>query len=214
VADVDDSVPSLSVDSEIKELMGLFDVPAFARRGQDLEYALKRIHARCLQVREESLPVVRLRLRQWSRVATGPDDWSEVFTGPLDSLWGRAQSEPPVWSGRVAPARQKRSVARDLVASVLRFNGKWRQFLASLDLGPTNQAIDQYNQYYVLEKECVMGSARLASRHFKPVPPLSLEILLRDYPTLPVPELLPRQGSRSGFPSRLTILFFWIVMPL
>ncbi len=77
------------MDSEIKELMGLFDVPAFARRGQDLEYALKRIHARCLQVREESLPMVRLRLRQWSRVATGPDDWSEVFTGPLDSLWER-----------------------------------------------------------------------------------------------------------------------------
>ena len=28
VDDVEDSVPAMSVDSEIKELMGLFDVPA------------------------------------------------------------------------------------------------------------------------------------------------------------------------------------------
>src|SRR5208337_91747 len=168
VDEVEDSVPAMNVDSEIKELMGLFDVPAFARRGQDLEYSLKWIHARCLQEREESLEMVRLRLRQWSRVATGPG----------------------VWAGRVAPARQKRTVARDLVTSVQRFNVRWRQFLESLNLGPTNQVIDQYNKYYVFEKECVMGSARLASRHFTPVPQLSPEVLLRDYPMLPVPELL------------------------
>ena len=106
VDDVEDSVPAMSVDSEIKELMGLFDVPAFARRGQDLEYSLKWIHARCLLEREESLEMVRLRLRQWSRVATGPEDWSEVFAGPLDSLWQHVQSEPPAWARRVAPARQ------------------------------------------------------------------------------------------------------------
>jgi len=191
VDELEDSVPSVSVDSEIKELLGLFDVPAFARRGQDLEYALKRIHARCLEEREESLEMVRLRLRQWTRVATGPEDWRAVFAGPIDALWQRAQPEPSVWARRVAPARQKRTVARALVASVQRFNARWRQFLESLNLGPTNDVIDQYNKYYVFEKECVMGSARLASRHFTPVPPLSPEVLLRDYPLLPVPDLLP-----------------------
>jgi len=190
VDEVEDSVPSVSVECEIKELLGLFDVPAFARRGQDLEFSLKRIHARCAHEREEFLEMVLLRLRQWSRVATGPEDWSEVFAWPIDLLWQRAQSEQPVWAGRAAPARRKRAVARDLVASVQRFNARWRQFLESLNLGPTNQVIDQYNKYYVLEKECVMGSARLASRHFTPVPQLSPEVLLRDYPMLPVPELL------------------------
>src|SRR5271165_5235221 len=96
VDDVEDSLPTMSVDAEIKELMGLFDVPAFARRGQEMEYALKRIHGRCLQVREEALEMVRLRLRQWSRVATGPEDFSEAFAGPIDSLWQQVQSEPPV----------------------------------------------------------------------------------------------------------------------
>ncbi len=188
--DCEDSAQTVTVDSEIKELLGLFDVPAFARRGQDLEYALKRVHALCSEEREEALEMVRMRLRQWSRVATGPEDWSDVFAGPIDTLLRQTRIEPPVWAGRVVPTRRKRTVARDLAASVRRFNLKWRQFVEALNLGPTNQVIDQYNTYYVFEKECVMGSPRLASRHFTPVAQLSPEILLNDYPFLPVPELL------------------------
>ena len=62
-------------------------------------------------------------------------------------------------------------------------------FLERLNLEPTNTVIDQYNRYYVLEKECVMGSARLAARHFTPVPQLTTATLADDHPTLPVPEL-------------------------
>jgi hypothetical protein len=196
VDDAEDSAPMMGVDPEIRELMGLFDLPAFARRGQDLEYSLNRIHARCRDQREELLEMVRLRLRQWSRVATGLGDWSEVFAGPIDSLWQLTRSEPPAWAEQSAPSRPRRAVARDLIASVQRFNQRWRQFLESLNLGPTNQVIDQYNQYYVLEKECVMGSARLAARHFTPVPRLSSESLLKDYPMLPAPELLDSSRLR------------------
>ncbi len=188
--ETEDSAQTVSVDSEIKELLGLFDAPAFARRGQDVEYALKRVHARCTQESEDTLEMVRMRLRQWTRVAAGPEDWSNVFVASLDALCRQAGFEPSVWAGRTIPARQKRAVARDLVASVQRFNTKWRQFLETLNLEPSNQVIEQYNKYYVFEKECVMGSARLASRHFTPVPRFSPELLLRDYPLLPVPELL------------------------
>jgi len=184
----DDSVPMVSVDREARELMGLFDLPAFARRGQDMEYSLNRVHVRCRDQRDELLEMVRMRLRQWSRVASGPQDWSEAFTGPIDSLWQLAECEPPGWAGRAASLRQQRTVARDVIGSVQRFNQRWVQFLRSLNLGPTNQAIDQYNEYYVLEKECVMGSARLAARHFTRVPRLSPESLLERYPMLPVPE--------------------------
>ena len=133
--------------------------------------------------------MVRVRLRQWSRVAAGPEDWRQVFAAPIDSLWQHALSDPPAWAARLAPARQLRTVARDLKASVDRFNDRWRQFLESLNLGPTNAVIDQYNTYYVLEKECVVGSARLAARNFSPVPLLSPSSLLSDYPFLPVPSL-------------------------
>ena len=188
--ETDESAQTFSVDSEIKELMGLFDLPAFARRGQDVEYSLKRLHARCRLRREELLEMVRLRLRQWAKVATGWNDWAEVWRSPLDSLWNMVHSEEPHWASQPAPARQRKTVARDLIASVERFNKRWGQFLETLNLGPINQMVDQYNAYYVLEKECVMGSPRLAARHFEPVPRVSTVSLQQEYPTLPVPNLI------------------------
>jgi hypothetical protein len=186
---IQDSAPLGSGDGEIKELLGLFDLPAFARRGQDLEYALRRVHSRCRDQREEFLEMVRVRLRQWSRVAAGPGDWKEVFVEAIDSLWLLALSDPPSWADRVAPARQLRIVARDLKASVERFNDRWWQYLQSLNLGPTNGVIDQYNRYYLIEKECVVGSARLAARCFVPVALLTPDSLLGEYPTLLVPRV-------------------------
>jgi hypothetical protein len=188
----DDSVPLVNADREVRELMGLFDLPAFARRGQDMEYSVNRVHVRCRVQRDELLEMVRMRLRQWTRVAAGPQDWSEVFTGPIDSFWNLVECEPLEWAALAAARRQRLTVARDLVGSVQRFNQRWVHFLGSLNLGPTNQVIDQYNEYYVLEKECVMGSARLAARHFTRIPRLSPESLLERYPTLPVPELWGR----------------------
>jgi hypothetical protein len=79
-----------------------------------------------------------------------------------------------------------------LIASVERFNLRWGRFLEALNLGPINQTIDQYNTYYVLEKECVMGSPRLAARHFAPVPLVSTASLREEYPKLPVPRLVDR----------------------
>ena len=58
VDDTDESLPTLNADieTEVKEMMGLFDVPAFARRGQDLEITLRRLHERC---RNGARPVAR-----------------------------------------------------------------------------------------------------------------------------------------------------------
>jgi hypothetical protein len=190
----EDSAPIMSVDPEIRELIGLFDLPAFARRGQDAENSVGWIQGRCRGQREELLEMVRLRLRQWSRVASGPDDWAAAFAGPIEAVWELTETPPPAWAGQSAPPRQQLAVASDLVASLQRFNHRWRQFLETISLGPVNLVIDQYNQYYVLEKECVMGSARLASRHFHPIPRFTLESLLRDYPLLPVPDLARRRA--------------------
>src|SRR4051794_6096472 len=117
-----EDAPLISVDPELKELLGLFDVPAFARRGQDLEHAIDRIHVRCRAQREGLLEMVQLRLRQWSKVADGPESWSGVFAGPIDGLWVAADAQPPRWADRPAPLRQRKTVARDLVASAERFN--------------------------------------------------------------------------------------------
>jgi len=184
----DEPGPSFATDHDARELMGMFDVPAFARRGQDVEYALSGHHERCRRRRAEMLEMVHVRLRQWSRAAVGPDDWSDAFRAPVVGLWALSQAEPPQWASAPAPTRQRRTIARDLGASVERFNDRWREHVARLDLAPLNTMIDQYNVYYIIEKECVMGSTRLASRFFKPIVRLSAASILADHPLLPVPE--------------------------
>ncbi|MDB5353478.1 MAG: hypothetical protein JWN86_4725 [Planctomycetota bacterium] len=184
-----DTPEFLTTDPEMRQLIGMFDVPAFARRGQEMEFALDRLQAKCRREREEMLEMVRLRLRQWSAVATGPADGDDVFAGPIETLVAMVAIEPPSWSARPAPARRRLPIARDLAASVDRFNRRWGRFLAEMNLGPINRMIDHYNRYYILEKECVFGSSRVAARHFQPRRPLTPEALLEDHPLLPAQRL-------------------------
>ncbi|GAC1463050.1 MAG: hypothetical protein NVSMB9_00010 [Isosphaeraceae bacterium] len=182
----DESLPLTTSDqSDLNEMLSLFDSPAFVRRGQDVEYARRRLHQQLSRDRLEMLDMVRVRLRQWSAVATGLDDWEGIFIRPLDQLLVSAGAEPPVWAARPGTPRRRLAVARDLVASAERFNRRWLQTLDGLNLDVVNRRIDLYNRYYLLEKECVLGSARLAARHFASEPLLTCDALLAIYPTLP-----------------------------
>ena len=108
--DTEGSPPTLNADieTEVKELMGLFDLPAFARRGHDLEITLRRLHERCRRARREMLDMVHLRLRQWSRAVTGPTAWSGVFTRSIEPLWPLSGAEEPAWADSLAPIRRRR----------------------------------------------------------------------------------------------------------
>ncbi|MDR3635149.1 MAG: hypothetical protein P4L84_15200 [Isosphaeraceae bacterium] len=185
----DQDAPLTSVDSELNQLLGLFDAPAFVRRGQDLEYALGRLHLRCAREREERLEMVRVRLRQWASVACSPTGSCLIFSGSFEQLLESSGAQPPDWAGQDASPRRQRVVACDLIAAITRFNRRWLHLLDELDLDPLNRMIENYNRYYVLEKECSLGSAKLAARHFIPRPRLSRDELLIQYPLLPVPEL-------------------------
>lgn len=175
------------VDPEIREILGMFDAPAFARRGQELEQALDRLHARLRVRRDEMLAMVRLRVRQWAAAVEGPDAWRDHFGAPLDELINAIATEPAAWGTQPASTRRRRAIARDLIDSVERFNRRWGKGLDELPLGTINGLIDHYNRYYVLEKECVLGSTRLAARHFRPRARLTPVGLLADHPLLPVP---------------------------
>jgi hypothetical protein len=198
--DADGSPATLNADieTEVKEMMGLFDVPAFVRRGHDLEITQRRLHERCRKARVGLLDMVQLRLRQWSRVVTGPNAWPGIFTRSIEPLWPLAEAESPKWAEFPAPIRRQRVIAHDLIAAVLRFNRRWEQYVEQLNLEPVNTVIDGYNRYYVLEKECVMGSARLAARNFQKKPLLTTAILFVDHPLLPVPELRVGAGSNAA----------------
>ena len=181
--------PLGSFDAEVKEMLGLFDVPAFARRGQELESALVRIHQRLQSRRIEMLEIVRLRLRQWASATKGPEDALRYFAEPIEPLWPLSGSKPPRWGSRTAGFWTLRPLARDLIGSVDRFNRRWAEQIEKVDLTLINQMVVNYNRYYLLEKEISLGSARLASRHFVPKTPVSLDDLRASFPPLPVPSL-------------------------
>ncbi len=174
------------LDSESKELLGMFDVPAFARRGVDVEYALGRVHGRCVREREGRLAMVRVRLKEWAEASVGPDDWADCFASSPTPIFAAADLHgETTWAAHRAAHRRRRAAAKNLASAVARFNREWRAFLEAFNLEPFNRVIDDFNRYYVLEKECVVGSSRLASRFFTPKPPLTVDSLLARYPALP-----------------------------
>ncbi len=176
-----------TTDPELRRLLGLFDTPAFTRRGQELDETLERLHARCRRERERLGEMVAVRLRQWARLATGPRDGMDLFWESPEAL-GNALGQPPLpWAVVAGSTRRRRGAARDLSASVVRFNRRWTQFLLDFDLRSVNQTIDQYNRYYLIEKECALGSARLAALHFRTIPAVSADSLAIAYPPLPDP---------------------------
>jgi hypothetical protein len=190
--DETDEIPpiELCTDVEVRELLGLFDVPAFARRGQDMRYTLERLALNCRRQREAMLEWVRLRLRQWAGTVPGFAAWPACFAEPIDELAALVGARDLRWSSQPTSLRRQRAAAKALVASLERFNRRWTKFVAELDLSYINTIIEQYNHYYVFEKECCLGSARLAARHFVPQSRISVESLLAEYPTLPVPALV------------------------
>lgn len=187
--DEDDASPMEVVDPEMRELLGLFDVPAFARRGQDLEHAIRRLNELLQRDRHGMLDMVRLRLKQWSSAVNGPEAEVAFFVDSIRPLWPSTGAEPPSWAAQNATERKRRGIARDLLSGIERFNRRWAARIEGLNLEPINCQIDRYNQYYVLEKECALGSARLAARYFVPRQPLTKSDLLADHPLLPVPVL-------------------------
>ena len=70
-----------------------------------------------------------------------------------------------------------------------RFNRRWQEYLGRVDLSLVNALRDGYNRFYVLEKECAVGSIRLARQGFQPLLPLCPEDLLGLFPLLPVLQL-------------------------
>jgi hypothetical protein len=179
--------PIEGVDSETRELLGLFDTPAFVRRGNELDLSIRRLHERCQRERMARLDMAHLRLRQWAAACNGPHGWPGVFVEPIDHLWHATGAPDPVWGQDLASLRHRRAIARDLVASLERFNRRWQAFLDELPLARVNRLVADYNHNYLIEKECLMRSARLAARHFQPRLPITVADLLGVHPCLSIP---------------------------
>lgn len=178
----------------IQRVMGNYDAPAFVRRAQRVHEALEHLLARCRQERDQRLTMPRLRLGilgalagNWRRLR--PMLANDKQIGLLRELEIELSPRLRV---RVEPTLSERKLRGALLAlreSLESFNRRWQGYLATVDLAPVNEAREGYNRYYLLEKECALGSPRLARQGFQSLLPFTLNVLKTLLPVLPIPEL-------------------------
>jgi hypothetical protein len=168
-----------------------YDAPAYIRRARRVEQAYDDLVERCRKQRREWLAGVRLHL---GALKAGAGTWDALRpiladdeqVDVLKCLHAEAGDPKHAMTG---PAHQpgRRRVLWYLCQSVERFNRRWRAFIAGLDLGEINGLRDGYNRYYLLEKECAVGPARLLPQTFWRLEPVTAGELLGRLPPLPVP---------------------------
>jgi hypothetical protein len=166
--------------------------PAFIRRAREVQFAFDALLEACRRQREEWLPFVRLSLGMLFELA-GSAEALEAFldnTQRLQRLEALRQDLQPRLRLPPAPTSSGRVLRRalaELQGAIERFNSRWQVFIAGLDLRNANRLRDRYNQFYVLEKECALGSSRVARQNFQRLSPLEPEDFLKILPLLAMP---------------------------
>jgi hypothetical protein len=189
-----DDFPALGRDDHRNQLLAQFGPPAYLRRARAVRDALEQLLQACRRKREEYLEMVRVRLGQLKALAGG---WEAL--GPLlrddeqlDVLRRLHEELAPALRVPVAATASRRAHRRALLElreSLERFNRRWREYLGKVDRRHVNELRDGYNRYYVLEKECLLRSPRLAREGFERLGPLTADELAALLPPLPVPAL-------------------------
>ncbi|MCS7016348.1 MAG: hypothetical protein NZM42_09580 [Gemmatales bacterium] len=174
--------------------------PAFVRRGKRLADAVVNLHQSLARLRQPDseddwLAMVRLRLGQLRCLA---GDWTQLNfclqPGSLSILEHLEKQLAPRLRLPLPPDPRRHvllTALHELIHSIRRFNTRWLRYLQNLDLSSILLLIEEYNRYYVLEKECFLQSPRLARLGFQPMPRITWQDLLREFPLLPEPELHP-----------------------
>jgi hypothetical protein len=85
-------------------------------------------------------------------------------------------------------ARALRAASWELVEAIELFNQRWTRWLAKVDLSRVNQVRDEYNRFYLFEKECAVGNVKVARMGFKSLEPVTRDELERHFPPLIVPK--------------------------
>jgi hypothetical protein len=178
----------------IQRMTAYFDAPAFIRRIKRVEEADRLLQEQLTRQRGQRLAMVRLRVGQLAALA---GDWAAlggVFASESDvadvrRLHDELQPRLRLPLEPTASARTLRAAAVELVEALELFNARWRRHIETLDLSFINQLRDGYNRHYLLEKECALGSSRVARLGFRPLDPVTAAELIGRFPPLAIPTL-------------------------
>jgi hypothetical protein len=173
------------------QVVAMHGAPAYIRRALQVEAAWAGIVELCQRRRHEWLGMVRVRLAalqalagEWSALTpvVGPSS-VEILAALAIELRPRLRHKVP----RTASPRRLRTAWKELLASLANFNQRWQAYLQGIDLTEVNRLRDDYNRYYLLEKECAVRSALIARQGFQRLVPATVQDLQALLPALPVP---------------------------
>jgi hypothetical protein len=181
-------------DYLVKRVLGTFDVPAYVKRGLRLEADESALLGRCASLRDKKLLRIRLAVLACWQAVERVEDLSPHCAGPADyeyllQLAGLVEPERRPLTMRPISVRRIGRRLEQLVAECRRFNQVWQHVIESVDLGPINTMIADYNKFGLLERECAMRSARLAAHGFQARRPWTRADLHQHFSLLPVPRL-------------------------
>jgi hypothetical protein len=169
--------------------------PSFIRRARLVETTWTALLEACAHARQQELTFVRLRLGQLRALA---GDWDVIRAGLADpadmallqNLHEQLQPTLRVPLETSHSTRALRNAASELVEAMELFNARWTRWLAKLDLTTVNRAREDYNRYYLFEKECAVGSSRVARMNFVKLAPATLDEVAARFPLLPLPRFV------------------------
>jgi hypothetical protein len=175
----------------LKLLAEFGEEPAFIARARAPVSALDGLIGACDAKRDEMLQWPKFHLsvlahrigRDWSRLGSllaAPESVSM-----LAALHANMHSNKPVHANWLA---NDHAALRRFLDSAERFNRNWRAYLDGLDLESANTPRREFNQFYVLEKECAFGSERI-TEGFEPLAMIDHAYLHERFPPLTLPSL-------------------------
>lgn len=176
---------------EVRKILAQFDAPAFVRRARAVEVADDLLHTRLAKAYATGLEMPRLRLTQLLASLASHDPLLESVAslpGVATRLrsWAKLHAVP--LRVPVPPATNRAELAdrwHRLTHSVERFNRRWQLAVTGIDLTHINHLREEYNRWYVIEKEAATNSPALARQGFEYRPPLTPSLLLERYPLWP-----------------------------
>ena len=186
---MDEPVIPARNDPQFQYVVAQYGGPAFMRRAQRAEGTLAELLQRLRRQRHEWLAMVRLRLGQLHALAGGWGPLARfVAVDSLTALRRLFDELNPQLRVPIEPTDDDETIhtaLADLQESLNLFNRRWRELLAATDLSEVNQRRDEYNRWYVLEKECFVGSAKIARQGFRPLEMVTVEQLVNWLPEMP-----------------------------
>jgi hypothetical protein len=174
-----------------QQVMAQFDAPAYVRRAHRVQHAWEDLIAQCRRQRDEWLMMVVIRLGTLRKLAGSWDRLLPYLANAdqidvLQRLWDDLKPDLQIRIERTALEKKLRRALMRLAADMDAFNRRWAAFLPTVDLAGVNKLRDDYNRYYVLEKECAVRSPVVARHGFRPLPPLTTADLTEALPGLPM----------------------------